>query len=88
VPYVVVTHMCAGDAGVVAALLHAAWGDARAAGALYLSVMFDARDPLAAALHGWLRAAVPIALYAMDPLGRWDGEGLARRLVYFDVGLV
>ncbi|MEB3328292.1 MAG: hypothetical protein VKQ33_03555 [Candidatus Sericytochromatia bacterium] len=88
VPYVVVTHLCTGDVAVAGALLQAAWGDARAAGALYLSVMFDARDPLAAAVRGWLRAAVPIAPFAMDPLGRWDGEALARRLVYFDVGLV
>lgn len=84
-PYFYATQLCAEEPDVLRALYVAAYNANRGRRYLFFSTMLDVRDPLNAALEGFITQAVDIELYAMDPFGRYQ-ESPA--LAYFDPSLV
>lgn len=87
-PYVYATHLCAEAAEDLRALYVDVYNAHRTQGHLFFSTMLDVKDPLAAALAGFLTQHVDVELFVMDPMKRWTGHPFADRPLYFDPAIV
>lgn len=87
-PYLYATHLCAEGAEDLRALYVDVYNAHRTRGHLFFSTLLDVRDPLAAALDGFLTQHVDIELYVMDPRQRWAGHPFGARPIYFDPAIV
>ena len=86
--YFYATQLCAEDPQALRALYVALYNERRTAGYLFMSTMLDVRDPLVAALDGFLTQHVDIELFAMDPHGKWAAHPFGARPSYFDPAIV
>lgn len=87
-PYFYATHLCAEEPRDLRALYVDVYNASRTKGHLFFSTMLDVRDPLAAALEGFLTQHVDIELFVMDPRKRWAGHPFGARPLYFDPAIV
>lgn len=84
-PYFYATELCAETPEDLRALLVHIHNAFRGPHCLFFNAMLDVKDPLIAALDGFLTQAVDIELFAMDPHGRYGA--LRPGPAYFDPAL-
>lgn len=87
-PYCYATHLCAESVEDLRALYVDLYNAHRTRGYLFFSTMLDVKDPLTAALDGFLTQHVDIELFVMDPKQRWAGHPFGARPIYFDPAIV
>lgn len=88
--YASAVHLCVptNGADVLHALLLAAYDRLHGTGRVFMSVALDAREPIAAALRGFLATPTAIHAYATTPSGGWTGAALDDRPLHFETALV
>jgi hypothetical protein len=86
-PYFYATDLAAERPEDLEALLVSVYNERRSAGSLFFNVMIDVKDPLMAALDGFMTQFVDIELFAMDPHGLLERTPLAPGPAYFDPAL-
>jgi len=86
--YFYTTHLCAESAADLRALLVNIYNAHLSPGYLFTSIMIDVKDPLSAALKGFMSNHFDIELYAMDPDGQWKDFPFGARPAYFDPAMV
>jgi hypothetical protein len=76
------------DPAILHALLRHTYAELRSSGYSFFTVSLDVRDPLAAALDGFLPQPTDVGAYSTTPRGRYDGRRLDDRPLYYDTALV
>ncbi|MES2178361.1 MAG: hypothetical protein V4550_10935 [Gemmatimonadota bacterium] len=83
-------HLCApeADASVLRALLLHAYDTRRGTGPLFFTLALDRRDPRGMSLSGLLAQPTAVNAFITSPTGRWVGQPLSGRPLYFESALV
>jgi hypothetical protein len=87
-PAVATTHVCAGDAATLRALLLEAYRRHRGGRHAFLTLGLDVRDPLRAALRGLLAQPTLVHAYVTSPRGTADAAPLAGLPLHHEAALV
>ena len=87
-PYFYTSQLCSETPEALRALLVAVYNAFRGPRSLFFSVLLDVKDPLIAAVKGFMTQQVDIELYIVDPQRKFKDHPFGNRPAYFDPAIV